>query len=190
MYMETINDTEENTLNTAEDYYNLPDNVRAELIKGKFYNMAAPTRKHQHILTELINIIYDHIKSKNGDCKVYPAPFSVQLNEKSVVEPDITVICDKDKLTERGCTGGPDWIIEIVSPSNSANDYIRKSGLYYDAGVREYWIVDPIIEKVIVYDMTDKITNITIYTFNDTVRSNIYDDLYIDFSSVLDSYEE
>ena len=103
---------------TEEDYYNLPENVRAELIEGKLiYNQAAPSRIHQTILSELHTVINNYIKSKGGSCRVYPAPFAVKLreNRKTIVEPDISVICDKNKLTDRGCTGAPDWIIEIVS---------------------------------------------------------------------------
>lgn len=80
---------------------------------------------------------------------MYPAPFAVKLNKnnQTIAEPDISVICDQNKLTDRGCTGAPDWIIEIVSPSNASHDYIRKLNLYADAGVREYWIVDPARER-------------------------------------------
>ncbi len=102
---------------TEEDYYNLSENVRAELIEGNLiYNQAAPSRIHQAILSELHTVINNYIKSKGGSCRVYPAPFAVKLREncKTIVEPDISVICDKNKLTDRGCTGAPDWIIEIV----------------------------------------------------------------------------
>ncbi len=116
------------TLYTEEDYHNLPENVRAELINGQFYAMSAPSRIHQEILGTLYRIIANHIVSKKGPCKVYPAPFAVKLSEdvKTVVEPDISVICDRDKLTDRGCTGAPDWIIEITSPSNPAHDHVLK----------------------------------------------------------------
>ena len=111
---------------TEEDYYNLPENVRAELIEGKLiYNQAAPSRIHQAILMELSGTIRDYLKSKSGPCRVYPAPFAVKLmeNRKTIVEPDISVICDKSKLTDRGCTGAPDWIIEIISPNRTTADY-------------------------------------------------------------------
>ncbi len=139
---------------TEEDYYNLPENVRAELIEGNLiYNQAAPSRIHQTILGELHTVINNYIKSKDDSCRVYPTPFAVRLGEdrKTVVEPDISVICDKDKLTDRGCTGAPDWIIEIVSPGNSSHDYILKLNLYANAGVREYWIVDPYRKRIFVY---------------------------------------
>ncbi len=139
---------------TEEDYYNLPENVRAELIEGNLiYNQAAPSRIHQTILGELHTVINNYIKSKDDSCRVYPTPFAVRLGEdrKTVVEPDISVICDKDKLTDRGCTGAPDWIIEIVSPGNSSHDYILKLNLYANAGVREYWIVGPYRKRIFVY---------------------------------------
>ena len=172
-------------LYTEEDYYTLPENVRAELIDGYLiYNQAAPSRIHQTILSELHAIIYHYIKSKKGSCKVYPAPFAVKLKEdkKTIVEPDISVICDRNKLTDKGCTGAPDWIIEIVSPSTSSHDYVRKLNLYMDAGVREYWIVDPSKNNIFVYYLEQKNFKADAYTFHDKIKVNIYDELYIDFA--------
>lgn len=181
---------------TEKDYYALPQGVRAELIRGKFYNMAAPSYAHQKLLGELYITIGNYIKSKQGPCKVLPAPFAVKLfgDDKTVVEPDISVICDPSKLTKHGCTGAPDWIIEIVSPSNPNSDYVRKFNLYNAAGVREYWIIDPQNESVMVFYfekhskeeiVSDSYTDEQHYTFEDKVKVNIYDDLEIDFS-VLD----
>ena len=96
---------------TEEDYYSLPENIRAELIDSELiYNQATPSRKHQTILMEVAGTIRDYIKTKAGSCHVYPAPFAVKLWEdrNTIVEPDISVICDEDKLTDRGCTGAPD----------------------------------------------------------------------------------
>lgn len=172
---------------TEEDYYNLPENVRAELIEGKLiYNQAAPSRIHQAILMELSGTIRDYLKSKSGTCRVYPAPFAVKLmeNRKTIVEPDISVICDKSKLTDRGCTGAPDWIIEIVSPSNSSHDYILKLNLYANAGVREYWIVDPYRERIFVYRLEQEHFEVETYTFHDCIPAGIYADLQIDFPSL------
>lgn len=174
-------------LYTEDDYYNLPETVRAELIDGKLiYNQAAPSRIHQTILMELSGTIRNYIKTKGGPCKVYPAPFAVKLREdrKTIVEPDISVICDRNKLTDRGCTGAPDWIIEIVSPGNSSHDYIRKLNLYADAGVREYWIVDPDRETVFVYYLEQDNFKVMAYTFLDRINVNIYDDMHIDFSEL------
>ena len=172
---------------TEEDYYNLPENVRAELIDGQIYYMSAPSRVHQEILGFMFNTIFNHINSTKGPCKVYPAPFAVKLfseDDKNVVEPDISVICDPGKLTDRGCTGAPDWIVEIVSPSNSSHDYVRKLNLYMDAGVREYWIVNPMEREVLVYFLEQDKFKVKSYTLQDKIKVNIYDDLWIDFTEL------
>ena len=172
---------------TEEDYYNLPENVRAELIDGQIYYMSAPSRIHQRILMFLSNTIFNYLNSKNGPCEVYPAPFAVKLfseNDRNVVEPDISVICDSNKLTDRGCTGAPDWIVEIVSPSNSSYDYVRKLNLYMDAGVREYWIVNPMEQEVLVYFLEQDKFKVKSYTLQDKIKVNIYDDLWIDFTDL------
>lgn len=172
---------------TEEDYYNLPEDVRAELIDGLLiYNQAAPSRIHQTILGELYTVINNYVKSKGGPCRVYPAPFAVKLKDdkKNIVEPDISVICNPDKLTDQGCTGAPDWIIEIISPSNSSHDYILKLNLYADAGVREYWIVDPSRKSVFVYYLEQPNFKVDAYSFQEKIKVNIYEDLYIDFASL------
>ena len=170
-----------------EDYYSLPENIRAELIDGDLiYNQAAPSRKHRTILTKLLVRISNYIDSKAGFCHVYPAPFAVKLMEdrNTVVGPDISVICDKDKLTDRGCTGAPDWIIEIVSQGNPRHDYVLKLNLYNEAGVREYWIVDPAKESVWVYYFEESEFKAETYSFKDKIKVNIYDDLYVDFKEI------
>ncbi len=171
---------------TEDDYNNLPEDVRAELIDGQIYYQAAPSRIHQDLLSELHYQIKDYIRSKGGPCKVYPAPFAVKLSEdrRNIVEPDISVICNPDKLTDRGCTGAPDWIIEIVSPGNSSHDYVLKLNLYMAAGVREYWIVNPQVKSILVYYFDETNLAPKSYTFNDKVKVNIYTDLYIDFSTL------
>ena len=173
-------------LYTEEDYYALGEDVRAELIDGQFYYMAAPSRIHQKILNAINNLIYNYIQSKGGSCEVYPAPFAVKLfdDSKNIVEPDISVICDPDKLTDKGCSGAPDWIVEIASPSNPRHDYITKLNLYSNAGVREYWIIDPEYNKIHVYNMDSDSFVLSDYSFTDTVKAGIYEDLYIDFSSL------
>lgn len=171
---------------TEADYYTLPEDVRAELIDGQIYYQAAPSRIHQKILGKIHQRISNYIDSKSGSCEVYPVPFAVKLweDEKTIVEPDISVICDRDKLTDRGCTGAPDWIIEIVSPGNSSHDYIRKLNLYADAGVREYWIVNPMQQSIFVYHLEKDNFQVKPYTFQDKIKVNIYDDLWIDFHEI------
>lgn len=172
---------------TESDYYSLPENIRAELIDGSLiYNQAAPSRIHQTILGELYTLIHNYIKANSGPCRVYPAPFAVRLRDDkaTIVEPDISVICDRKKLTDQGCNGAPDWIIEIVSPGNSSHDYVLKLNLYADAGVREYWIVDPSRESIFVYYLEQDHFMVSTYTFQDKVKVNIYPDWYIDFAGL------
>ena len=171
---------------TEDDYYHLPENIRAELIEGKFYNMSAPSRVHQKILMELSGTIREYIRAENGSCEVYPAPFAVKLfdDDKTIVEPDISVICDSNKFTDRGCTGAPDWITEIISPSTSSHDYVRKLHLYAEAGVREYWIVNPMKRHILVYFFEQNHLEVEVYTFQDEIKVNIYDDLVIDFKEI------
>ena len=169
---------------TIEDIYALPDGERAELIDGQIYYMSPPNRKHQDIAGELFGIIRDYIKSKNGSCRPYIAPFAVFLNnnDKNYVEPDISVICDSNKLTDNGCSGAPDWIIEIVSPGSRRMDYFTKLFKYRTAGVREYWIVDPDKKRITVYNF--ELEDIQDYTFSDIIKVGIYDDLYINFADI------
>lgn len=171
---------------TAEDYWSLPEDVRAELIDGQIYYQAAPSRVHQKISSELNAVIRNYIRSKGGTCDVYAAPFAVTLHKdkRTIVEPDISVICDRNKLTDKGCTGAPDWIIEIISPGNPQHDFIYKLGLYANAGVREYWIVDPRSQTILVYYFDQKDFGVKSYTFQDKIKVNIYEDFEIDFQEL------
>lgn len=169
---------------TIDDIYNLPDGQRAELIDGELYMMATPGRIHQRLVMMLSNNIYNYIQSLNGDCEVYSSLFAVFLNadNKIYLEPDISVICEKDKLIDEGCKGAPDWIIEVVSPSSRSMDYNKKLFRYRTAGVREYWIVDPEKNRIMVYDFEHD--TVAEYTFSDKVKVGIYETLEIDFSGV------
>ena len=142
---------------TIEDIYALPEGERAELIDGHIYYMAPPNTMHQRISSIL--------SRKIGN-----------------VEPDVSVICDPDKLDDRGCKGAPDWIIEIVSPASRRMDYYTKLFKYRTAGVREYWIVDPVKKLVMVYDFENEDTEQ--YTFQDSIKVGIYEDLRIDFAEM------
>lgn len=167
---------------TVDDIYALPDGKRAELIDGNLYMMAPPNTKHQLIMNDINIAIYNYIKSKSGKCKVIPAPFAVFLENAdgntNYVEPDISVICDPDKLNDKGCNGAPDWIIEIVSPSSRKMDYITKTNLYMNAGVKEYWIVDPMREIVMVYKASEDAVPV-FSRFGEKIKVGIYDDLEI-----------
>lgn len=133
--------TPQSKLFTIDNIYALPDGQRAELIDGQIYNMAPPSAIHQELVMELSATLRNYIRSKQGKCKVYPAPFAVFLNQDlyNYVEPDISVICDSGKINEKGCNGAPDLIIEIVSPSSQRMDYLTKLFKYRTSGVREYW---------------------------------------------------
>jgi Uma2 family endonuclease len=144
---------------TYGDYKTWPEDERWELIDGTAWNMSpAPNRYHQGVLTGLILQIATFLEGHH--CDVYPAPFDVLLPDhagqeeddvSTVVQPDISIICDKRKLTEKGCTGTPEWIVEVLSPYTSRKDMSIKYELYQRHGVREYWIVDPGNKYVHVY---------------------------------------
>ena len=173
----------EETGYTIRDIEALSENERAELIDGKIYWMATPTTTHQRILNFLNFEFYRYVKEKQGDCEVFISPFAVYLNETSTyVEPDLVVVCDGGRIDEKGCHGGPDLVIEIVSESSRRLDYVIKLFKYKTSGVREYWIVDPEKNRITVYYFEDNFMEE--YSFKDKVKVNIYDDFEIDFSQV------
>ena len=144
---------------TFGDYKSWPGDERWELIDGIAWNMSpAPSRNHQEAVSQFLRPILNHVEG--SACKVYTAPFDVLLPDSpeqrdedipTVVQPDISVICNRSKLTPMGCTGPPDWIIEILSPYTSRKDMSLKYELYQRHGVREYWVVDPGNRYVHVY---------------------------------------
>lgn len=170
---------------TLEQYEALPENRRAEVFEGVIYDMSSPSQVHQTILLELSTLLNTYTKSKKGNCKVFPAPFDVLLSDSplTILQPDIMIVCDKNKLDGKRCNGAPDFIIEIVSPSNPSDDYIRKLYYYKNYGVREYWIVDPKRRTVTVNYFEGDLINVT-YSFDSTIKVNIYHDLMIDFSQI------
>lgn len=171
---------------TIDDIYALPEGKRAELIDGQMFMMAPPNTTHQRISHFLEWEIENYIQKKKGECEVFAAPFAVFLNgdDTNYVEPDLSVICDKNKLTEKGCFGAPDWIIEITSPSDPQRDYGIKLFKYRTAGVREYWIVNPQRRSVIVYDL-EKNEKSNQYGFEDDIPVCIYEDFSINIARLL-----
>ncbi len=164
-------------LKTIEDIYMLPEGSRAELIDGIMYDMAPPSGTHQKISADLLTDIVNYIRLKQGECQAFHAPFPVFLNDDDLnyVEPDITVICDKGKIDEKGCHGAPNFIIEIVSPSSVKMDYMIKLFKYRNSGVREYWIVDPLKKMVRTYLFEENETQD--YSFAEKIPVGIYPDL-------------
>ena len=167
-------------------YESMPEEQRMEVFDGIAYNLASPSQLHQSILSELLVSIRKYIRNKNGGCSVFPAPFDVKLNDSplTIVQPDLMIVCDRDKLDGKRCNGAPDFIIEIVSPGNPSDDYIRKLYYYKNYGVREYWIVDPQRKTVTVNYFENDLLNVP-YTFDSVIKVNIYKDLYIDFSEIV-----
>ena len=133
-----------------------------------------------------VHCIRNYIKSNSGSCEVYPAPFAVFLNQDNYnyVEPDISIICDPNKMNDRGCNGAPDFIIEIVSPSSQRMDYLTKLFKYRTAGVREYWIVNPMTRIVQVYCFGEP-EDSTHYSFDEEISVGIYSDLKICIADLL-----
>lgn len=171
---------------TIEDIYALPEGQRAELIDGQIYMMAPPNTTHQKISWKLHQTIGNYIDSKNGTCDVYAAPYAVFLNKDDVnyVEPDLSIICDKSKINEKGCFGAPDWVIEITSPSDPQRDYGVKLFKYRTAGVREYWIVNPQKKTITVFDFEhEKRSNQ--YNWEDDIPVCIYEDFIININNLL-----
>lgn len=171
---------------TLDDYYALPDNIRAELIDGEFYNMPAPSRVHQKLLGELYYELKTYIRKKKGPCEVYLSPFDVflDMDDKTVVQPDLLVICDGDRLNDKGLNGAPDFVVEIISQSTGKKDYTLKLGKYCNAGVREYWIVDPIKEHILTYRFNGDEVDMKIWGLRDQIPVGIYEDLVIDFGKL------
>lgn len=167
-----------------------------ELIKGKIMAMSpAPSRRHQTVAGNLFLSLGSHFKHKQ--CNVYLAPFDVKLYDRrkslrkdrevfSVVQPDLCVICDKEKLTEQGCDGAPDWIIEILSPGNSRKEVRLKYDLYQESGVTEYWLVFPYeqIVQQFVLDENGKYQLHALYPGNEIVAPYLFPELQIDLNDV------
>ena len=175
-----------NCLKTVSDYLALPDEVRVELIDGVFYDMAGPAFDHQFIAASIYTVFRNHIDDNNGSCIPIIAPFDVQLDrdDKTMVQPDVMIVCDRAKITRPKLYGEPDLIVEVLSPSNWYNDMVRKLRKYKNAGVREYWIVIPDHKKVLVYEF-EKSSDPVEYTFNDLVPVGIWNGACkVDFSKI------
>ncbi len=130
---------------TLEDYYAIPDERRVELIDGVIYDMAAPTFTHQLFNGKLYHRLESFVSGKKGKCIPVVSPIDVQLDcdNKTMVQPDVVVVCDRDKIINRCVYGAPDFVVEVLSPSSTKRDTAIKLRKYKEAGVREYWMIDP-----------------------------------------------
>ena len=170
---------------TVEDYDNLPDEKRMELIDGVLYDMASPTSIHQALLWQIFKQISEHIEKKKGKCIPLFAPLDVQLDcdEKTMVQPDIIIVYDREKVKSRKIFGAPDFIVEILSSSTRQKDMFIKLSKYAAAGVREYWMVDPDRKKVVVHDFANE--NISVYGFDYEVPVGIFTrECMVDFKKI------
>ena len=168
---------------TYADYASWDDETRYELIDGVAYAMSAPSVVHQRILGELYRQLANYLLGKA--CEVFIAPFDVCLfsmgdDDSTVVQPDLLVICDHTILDKRRCNGAPDMVIEIISPSSSGYDRIKKLNKYLQAGVREYWIVDPADKGITVHILENGKYVISAYETTETISVNILEDCKID----------
>ncbi|WP_448530186.1 Uma2 family endonuclease [Raineya sp.] len=199
----SLSDLDLNGIYTYADYLNWRLEQAVELIKGKIFPMSpAPSMKHQRISMFLSANIFNYLKgiSENSSCQVFSAPFDVRLLDKrkskkaskevyTVVQPDISVICDKKKLDERGCLGSPDLIVEILSLGNSKKEMKIKYQLYEEAGVKEYWVVYPYEESVLQFvldEKTDKFHLKATFAEDEILVSHIFPDLQIDLAKVFE----
>ncbi|MCY7359041.1 MAG: Uma2 family endonuclease [Rudanella sp.] len=181
------------------DYLTWQFDQAVELIKGKIFPMSAPSRRHQGISRELNGIFYNHFKGNS--CAFYAAPFDVRLFDKrksvkanrdilTVVQPDICVICDPDKLDDKGCLGAPDLVVEILSPGNSSKEMKLKKQLYEENGIREYWIIDPEHETAFQFHLAEPALYgpVTIYVSDEQLTSVIFPGLVISLIEVFASF--
>lgn len=176
---------------TLEDYYALPDDKRVELIDGYFFDMAAPSTIHQIVASEIFWQIKTYIRKKKGVCIPFSAPVDVQIdcNDKTMVQPDVLIVCDRSKIINRCIMGAPDFVVEVLSDSTKRKDATTKLAKYRDAGVREYWMVDAGRKRVVTY-FFDEDELPMIYGFEDEIPVHLYGgELQIDFNEVLAELE-
>jgi len=179
----------ENQHYTYSDYAAWDDGLRWELVDGAAYMMSpSPTWRHQELSANLSGQLYNYLKGK--PCSVLNAPLDVRLNadttDDTVVQPDIIVVCDRSKLCETGCVGAPDMVIEILSPSTSRLDRTLKFNKYLQAGVREYWIVDPDTKTISVHILRDGEYLTRVYTDADTAPVHVLEGCVINLTEVFD----
>lgn len=171
---------------TTEDVEALPEDVRVELIDGVIYDMSVPTLDHQLVVNAMLEVFMNYIRKNKGQCIALAGPTGVWFEEddKDLLVPDMLVVCDRNKLNRKGIVGAPDFVLEVLSPSTRNRDLSIKLKKYKDKGVNEYWMIDPVNNKLIVNDFAH--TDIpAIYGFDDKAKVGIYDGkLIIDLKQV------
>lgn len=173
---------------TLEDYYKIPDERRVELIDGVIYDMASPRMIHQLLAGQIYSQLLACITAHNMDCIPFIAPADVQLDcdNRTMLQPDVFVMCDRSQIQKTHIYGAPDFTVEILSKSTRSKDMNLKQDKYRNAGVREYWIVDPDKRKVIVYLFGNE-PDVNIYGFRDKIPVSISDGVCeIDFAEIDD----
>ena len=188
---ERILSTDGRTGKTLDDYMALPEGTRIELIDGIFYDMAGPTFIHQRIGGMIFNTFENFIHENGGDCLPSIAPTDVRLDcdDKTMVQPDVLVVCDRSKVTRQRIEGAPDLIVEVLSTSHWYNDMILKMRKYRNAGVREYWIVVPEQQAILVYHF-EKTPEVAQYSFEDQVPVGIWGGkCKVDFKKILENIQ-
>jgi Uma2 family endonuclease len=169
---------------TYTDYLNWPDDERWELINGAAYAMSpAPKTAHQRISREISKAVFNFLDGK--PCEAFSAPFDVKLDDDTVVQPDLSVICGEDKIDERGCTGAPDLVVEILSDSTAYKDLTEKRFLYQKHGVREYWIINPDLPEIMQFKrIKDKFDKPETFSKDETIESAVLDGFSLTVSSL------
>ncbi len=173
---------------TIEDYLAWPEDERVELIDGVIYDMGGPTVKHQLIVGELYGRFRDYIRKNKGECLAFGAAANVQVDcsNYTVVQPDVMILCDRNKIQDGKIFGAPDLIVEVLSPSSRKKDMVIKAKKYLESGVREYWIVDSKNQKIIVYYFEeDDVTYF--YSFDEKIPVSIWNgECEVDFAEIRD----
>jgi len=174
---------------TYADYCAWDDDQRCELIDGEIYLMASPSTTHQRISGRLLRKLGNYLDDK--ECEVFHAPFDVRLNwekgDNTVVQPDLLVVCDPDKIDNKGCKGAPDLVIEILSPSTADYDMMTKFTRYCDAGVKEIWFVHPESCETKVFRLRDGEYFVGMFGPTDKITVGILPELIIDMKDIFDT---
>lgn len=179
---------------TIDDYLALPDDVRYELIDGVLIKMDSPTSDHQRIAGYLYHKIYSYIEERGGNCIPYIAPLDVQLDEdnRTMVQPDVIILCTPEKDIKKRLFGAPDFVAEVLSPSTKNKDMVLKLSKYMNAGVREYWILDPQSRRVLTYwfGPAESEIGFATYTMFEDIPVRLYSgDCTINFSRLMEQLD-